>query len=404
MFCAKIARRSFHLAGHQSVTLNLQRRLASSSSSLPTAIFVDLDNVAPLTHGRSDAQDFAQPLREFAEKAGTLNVFWAFANVATQTYVTEDERERRDAFEQEYIEWDNETQLAQTGYDNDGILRCGVCGSKMKLNKKDKARGSTMEEKLDKHMRMLHDREQEKRTNRLKQLKGKKKRQRFMGENKVKYEKYKAAQVGLFRNPATRSKKPNIKRKTNDLFRVLREQKIRCFSVKDVDSSLEKEARRWMDRLCSETHVMVDDEARACLVVVSEDSDFVKLLNDARSKNILAVSVTPTKVKQTFKLVKASDLVLTRAGPTVDLGDEFGTLIGKANTYKGVELLMAMGGNHKVDFNSWEKESMTFEGSPINDILYEDDMDEEEYAESEFDDDYFDEEDYVDEEDLDDRR
>jgi hypothetical protein len=57
-------------------------------------------------------------------------------------------------------------------------------------------------------------------------------------DHKVKYEKYKAAQVGLFRSPATRSKKPNSKRKRNDLFSVLREQKIGCFSVKDVDSSL----------------------------------------------------------------------------------------------------------------------------------------------------------------------
>jgi hypothetical protein len=155
---------------------------------------------------------------------------------------------------------------------------------------------------------------------------------------------------------------------------------------------------------------MVDDEARACLVVVSEDSDFATLLNDARSKNILAVSATPTNVKQTDKLVTASDLVLRRAGATVNVGDEFGTLVGEANTYKGVELLMAMDGNHKVDLSSWEKESLTFEGSPINDILFEDDTEEEEHAEIEFDDNSFDEEDYVgekdhvDEEDLDDRR
>jgi hypothetical protein len=75
----------------------------------------------PLTHGQSDAQAFAQPLREFAERAEIFDSFRAFANEATQTHVTEEERECRDAFEQEYIEWNNKrTQLAQTGYDNDG--------------------------------------------------------------------------------------------------------------------------------------------------------------------------------------------------------------------------------------------------------------------------------------------
>lgn len=375
--------------------MNLQWRFASL---LPVGIFVDLDNVAPLTHGRSDAQAFAQPLREFADRAGTLATFRAFANINTQIFVPDEERERRADFEQEFIMWDSDTQLAQTGYDSDGILRCGVCGSKMKLNKKDKARGWTMEKKLDKHMRTQHDREQEKRKNALQHLKGKK-RQKFMKKNAEKYEKYNAAQVGLFRTPATRSKKPKKQTKMNDLFRVLREQRITCSSVKDVDSALLKAARSWMDRL-GQAQVMVDEDARGCLVVVSEDSDFRELLNEARAKNILAVSATPTNAEQTRKLVMASDLVLTRAEATVDIGDEFGTLVGKANTYKGVELLMAMDGNHKVDFNSWEKEAMIFEGSPINNILYEEDIDEGEFAgicdDNEVDDDYFDEDDDTD--------
>jgi hypothetical protein len=141
-----------------------------------------------------------------------------------------------------------------------------------------------------------------------------------------------------------------------------------------------KAAQSWMKRL-SQAEAMVDGDARGCLVVVSEDSDFGELLNMARARNILAVSVTPTNAEQTRKLAMASDLVLTRAEATVDIGVEFGTLVGKAITYKGVELLMAMDGNHKADFNSWETMSMTFEGSPINNILQEEEIDEGEFAE-----------------------
>jgi hypothetical protein len=180
---------------------------------LPVGIFVDLDNVAPLTHGRSDAQAFAQPLRELADRAGTLVEFRAFANINTQIFVPDEERERRADLEQEFIMWDNANRIAQTGYDSDGFLRCGICGSRMKLNKKDRARGWTMEDKLDKHMRMLHDREQEKRKNRVKILKGKKRQKNLLDSDK--FEKYEAAQVGLFRTPATRSKKPKNRRKTS---------------------------------------------------------------------------------------------------------------------------------------------------------------------------------------------
>jgi hypothetical protein len=53
-----------------------------------------------------------------------------------------------------------------------------------------------------------------------------------------------------------------------------------------------------------------------------------------------------------------------------------------------VELLMAMDGKHKVNFNSQEKESITFEGLPISKTMYE----EEKNANIDFVEDFFEEE------------
>ena len=150
------------------------RQVRFTSSQLRMGIFIDLDNVAPETHGRDDARALVGPLKEFAWAAadGSPETYIVgFANNATQTWASEEERDRRDAVhgEQEWTQWDGHT--AQTGLDANGVLRCGVCGARMVVKtKKQRAAGMTPELLLEKHMQMLHDREQRKRLNRRKKM------------------------------------------------------------------------------------------------------------------------------------------------------------------------------------------------------------------------------------------
>ena len=123
-----------------------------------------------------------------------------FKNINTRSWHEKDEIEH-DITQQEYIPWrdfndkngdNNHGQqqqgdggMAQTGLDNKGILRCGVCGSRMKLTKKDKKRPNcTVYDKLKAHIK-IHTREQRKRQITMKHKKGKNKKR---PSNKVTFE------------------------------------------------------------------------------------------------------------------------------------------------------------------------------------------------------------------------
>ena len=113
-----------------------------AAAPLPVGIFVDLDNIAQetktfSTHTREEAARFVRPLRQFAEAAGELSTFRAFANKHTLTYVGDEERERREVpLEEQMEQWDRDAPVS--GFDDQEMLRCGVCGAKMKLTKKDR--------------------------------------------------------------------------------------------------------------------------------------------------------------------------------------------------------------------------------------------------------------------------
>ena len=125
-------------------------------------------------------------------------------------------REGHYLFEQEYIPWtgwDAEDGtgpggVAQSGLDENGVLRCGVCGAKMKLTKKKRAeyrrRGIDDEQEmlvaqLEEHMD-LHTREQRKRNARMSQggKGGKRKRGRkaLSKKEQERYDKYESVVGG----------------------------------------------------------------------------------------------------------------------------------------------------------------------------------------------------------------
>ncbi len=356
----------------------------SCNRPLPVGIFVDLDNVAQetkalSTHTREEAAKFASPLRQFAETAGELRSFLAFANQHTLTYVGNEERERReqslafpeeeaevwdwDAFPEEEAEewgpekWDKDASIS--GFDEKGMLRCGVCGARMKLTKKDKKAGRDIWGKLDKHMRELHDREQEKRRTRLnhKTKKGRKKPgwAKLSEKEMKKFRKYEASQIGLHRKPALRVKKKggNDGRQRTDLYRVLREEKIKVAEVPDADKSLVKAANKWMKKTKQQPKGYIVEPLNkiyGCLVVVSEDADFVELMNKARA-DFVVVTATPNSTidDQTRKLLQVSDVVLgldaeedndSHIDDSIEL--YFDPIVAKALTVRGEEFLEAM--------------------------------------------------------------
>ena len=305
---------------------------------LPVAAFIDLDNVTPTTHRRPDARDFVRPLVEFgrrvnrpdadvAPSVGSTQLLSklrlclaAFGNLSTRTWRHQEEQER-DLSQQEYILWtgldeQGNVGVAQTGYDKDGLLRCGICGSKMKLTKKDRKSKRTLEDKLRSHMK-LHSREQGKRLQKMKHHKG---RARMMESREFeRMKKYEAAMVGLKRGKLALSKKGKVQAKSrNDLFQVLREVGVRVKAEDDVDKALIEAAQRWMRRVAMEDAAGGDGDGdgdggsvdgRGVVLVYSKDGDFAPLLERAGARGFVTVTATDEE-RQTPKLVASSDIVI----------------------------------------------------------------------------------------------
>jgi hypothetical protein len=293
-----------------------------------------------------------RPFGALAAAAASIQELRAFGDLPTRRSISELESEWfEDALrEQEYKLWDGTSD--QTGFDDEGVLRCGVCGARMQLNKKDRAAKRTVEQKLDKHMRELHDREQRKRLDRLRSTSraGKAvllKRQSKFAERLCKYE---AATV-----EATTVVAQSVAmhyRRRNDQAQVLRELGVRCAHADDVDARLSQSARKWMaaeqlqqpgglrprargrgarsqghdadadavrawmnedggDAAASQPAPRATAERGDCLVVVSEDSDFAGLLRMARKEGFVAITAArPGSLTQTRALREVADVVL----------------------------------------------------------------------------------------------
>lgn len=303
--------RCYSVLSSQIRALNTAARPSSSSQLLlPVGIFVDLDNVAPPTHSRTDAQRFAGPLQAFADRVGKLTAMQVFGNAATQRFRTREEIERRR--NSDWGDWDEDH--FHTGLDESGVLRCGVCGAKMRLTKKNKANGMTVEWKLKKHMK-IHSSEERKRRIRQKVKK-------LTDKEIKKSRKFQAATLDI---PVTIEQK-----QTNQLFRVLKENGFRCFSAGRVDEKLIQNAQKWMVRTLERStgESSVTGSLRGCLVVYSQDSDFCDLMHEGRKKGFLVATVTPVH-KQTLALEKNSDLILRNGGASIP----------EAASSKGVEFM-----------------------------------------------------------------
>lgn len=309
-------------------------------------IFLDLDNIVPdVRHTRLSVASWIRPIKKFANGVGKVDTIRGFGNTPTQTYIPkpkDDEIDDGDIFFQEYwsMMYSNDDDdlfpgaMVQTGYDEDDSLRCGICGARMKLSKKDRQKsGFTVEMKLERHMRQLHDKEQRKRA-----IKKQSRKKGLTEKEQIRFEKYKSAQVGLKRRSVNNSgKMMSVKR--NDLFRILKEEGVRCTSTDDVDATLIKQAKKYIGSK-SMASSSTDDDLPPVLVVASADSDFTPLLQYASSRGWTTVTLT-MDAEQTKALVNESDISVVRNNSEASDEDDdpIISLNAEARTTRGVRSL-----------------------------------------------------------------
>ncbi|XVE94943.1 hypothetical protein REPUB_Repub02eG0053400 [Reevesia pubescens] len=210
----------------------------------------DLDNKPP----RGPPYEAALALKKVAENFGKVVDMSAYANrhafIHLPEWVLQERRERKniDILERKGIITPTEPYV------------CGVCGRKCKTNMD-----------LKKHFKQLHERERQKKLNRMKSLKGKK-RQRFK-------ERYISGNHKF--NEAARSLvKPKI---GYGLASELRRAGVYVKTVEDKPQAADWELKRQMQHSMSRG---ID-----WLFLVSDDKDFLEMLRRAREANLGTVVV-----------------------------------------------------------------------------------------------------------------
>ncbi|XP_058086142.1 uncharacterized protein LOC131233452 [Magnolia sinica] len=222
------------------------------STQNSVAIFWDLDNKPPNSLPPYDA---AVRLKLAASQFGTVRYTVAYANHHSFRYippaVQEQRRERKmlDRFETKGLIKPSEEYL------------CRVCGRKFNTNVK-----------LVNHFKQLHEREQMKRLNRLESARGKR-RVQLVAKFSMKMAKYKNASQGVLI--------PKVGYGLGD------ELKRAGFWVRMVDDKPQAADKALRNHMVE----MMDHGQVGCLVLVSDDSDFVNVLREARLRCLRTVVV-----------------------------------------------------------------------------------------------------------------
>ncbi|KAL9446221.1 hypothetical protein AB3S75_013981 [Citrus x aurantiifolia] len=210
----------------------------------------DLDNKPP----RGPPYDAAMSLRRVAERFGEVTDISAYANrhafIHLPQWVIQERRERKqfDILERRGVAVPNDPYI------------CGVCGRKCKTNLD-----------LKKHFKQLHERERQKKLNRMKSLKGKKRqkyKERYISGN----DKYNEAARSLL--------KPKV---GYGLGSELRRAGVFVKTVRDKPQAADWALKRQMQHSMSSG---VD-----WMFLVSDDNDFKEMLRKARDANLGTVVV-----------------------------------------------------------------------------------------------------------------
>ncbi|XP_059633330.1 uncharacterized protein LOC132276089 [Cornus florida] len=234
------------------IDIDMVRNKEGVYAAKPRKVVVlwDLDNKPP----RGPPYQAAMALKQVAQQFGEVVDFSAYANrhafVHLPQWVLEERRQRRhqDVLERKGVAKSPEPYV------------CAVCGRKFSTNMD-----------LKKHFRQLHERERQKKLNRMKSLKGKKRqryKQRFIDGNR----KYNEAARTLVT--------PKV---GYGLASELRRAGVYVKTVEDKPQAADWALKRQMQHSMSRG---ID-----WLFLVSDDSDFSEMLRKAREANLRTVVV-----------------------------------------------------------------------------------------------------------------
>ncbi|CAI0464972.1 unnamed protein product [Linum tenue] len=237
-------------ASNSEINMVKNRQGIYTAKQNKVVVLWDLDNKPP----RGPPYHAALSLKEVASKFGDVVEMSAYANrhafVHLPQWVAQERRERRqqDILERKGIVAAPEPYI------------CGVCGRKCKTNLD-----------LKKHFRQLHERERQKKVNRMRSLKGKKRqryKERFISGN----DKY--------NDEARRLVTPKV---GYGLAAELRRAGVYVKTVEDKPQAADWAVKRQIEHSMSRG---ID-----WLVLVSDDSDFGAILKRAREANLGTVVV-----------------------------------------------------------------------------------------------------------------
>ncbi|XP_027336849.1 uncharacterized protein LOC113850486 [Abrus precatorius] len=218
-------------------------------------LFWDLDNKPP---NSIPPYEVANKLRVAASSFGVVRYTVAYANSHTFSHVPQVVRERR-----------KERQLLNR-LENKGVIKpnepylCRVCGRKFYTN-----------EKLVNHFKQLHEREHVKRMNRIESARGSR-RVKLVAKYSMKMEKYKKAASAVLTPKVGYGLADELKRAGFWVQTVLDKPQAADLALKShmVD--------------------IMDHRRVECVVLVSDDSDFVDVIKEARLRCLKTVVIGDT--------------------------------------------------------------------------------------------------------------
>ena len=215
-------------------------------------LFWDLDNRPP---NAIPPYEVANKLRIAASSFGIVRYMVAYANSHTFSHVPQSVREKREEREKLHR------------LENKGVIkrnepyRCRVCGRKFHTN-----------DKLVNHFKQLHEREHEKRMSQIESARGSR-RVKLVAKYSMKMEKYKKAASAIL---------------TPKVGYGLADELTRAgFWVQTVSDKLQAADRALQSHIVD----VMDHRQVECVVLVSDDSDFVDVIKEARQRCLKTVVI-----------------------------------------------------------------------------------------------------------------
>lgn len=228
-----------------------QSRVSRPRAEKTISVFWDLDNKPPHSVPPYEA---AIRLREVASSFGRLVDMVAYANRHAFSYLpswVKDERRQRKELDR--------LEVSGLAVPAEPYV-CGYCGRKCRTNMA-----------LKKHFKQLHERERNKRLNRLDSLKGKK---------KIKYKQSLIEKETRYREASKDVIAPKVG------YGLMHELRRAGVGVKMVSDRPQAADEALMQHISQSIHMGIK-----CICLVSDDSDFIPVLNEARARLLHTVVV-----------------------------------------------------------------------------------------------------------------